>query len=939
MNDYGQLSGSKTAYLNSHFNTSRLRNDTWDRLKFKTTKLGKITKQVELKNKKTEAVVNSVREYLDILEPIETYFAFPGRDVFREIRRMFDRHEYRTLAHRVSVLVQRLFNEDYRRHPSWGYTIDHEASGSRLGYGVGKHYFEVLYVANLSPEEERELRIRMAQTQEECKSNYIYDIVIAPSFEDALNAVTLNYNIQSIIIHYGFALKSKTSIPVLQDYILEVDDPDDVHDNFSMEHGSRLGKILHKIRPELDLYLITDEYVEDFATYDVHQSFRRVFYGKENYLELNLSIQRGIRERYETPFFNALVQYSQKPTGVFHALPISRGNSVFGSHWIQDMAEFYGANIFLAETSATTGGLDSLLQPKGPIKKSQELAARSFGAQYTFYVTNGTSTANKIVMQALISPGDIVMVDRDCHKSHHYGMVLSGALPVYLDSYPLVDYSMYGAVPLSEIKHKLLELKKSNQLDKVKMLLLTNCTFDGVVYNVERVMEEVLAIKPDMIFLWDEAWFAFACFSPLYRQRTAMFIAKKLSEKFRSADYRAQYIDYKRNIDSLDPKNDATWLENRLMPDPDLAKIRVYATQSTHKTLSSLRQGAMIHIYDQEYKRKVEHSFHESYMTHTSTSPNYQILASLDVSRRQVDFEGFELVQKSIENAMTIREKLKSHPLLRKYFTALGPIDLIPREFRPSGLQHYFDIRSDWAKLTEAWEKDEFVIDPTRITLYTGLTGIDGDSFKNQYLMDRHSIQVNKTSRNSVLFMTNIGTSRSGVAFLIGALIKIAQEFQERDENLTESEKTVLVKQIESLTVNLPPLPDFSAFHSFFKHNQESLGGDMRTAFFMASDESNCRFMKLDGSIMNELEKQRDVVSASFVIPYPPGFPILVPGQLITIDILNFLCALDVKEIHGYRPELGLRVFKNEILKKNSINGQSLETTKKKSRSILYETT
>ena len=127
-----------------------------------------------------------------------------------------------------------------------------------------------------------------------------------------------------------------------------------------------------------------------------------------------------------------------------------------------------------------------------------------------------------------------MLVDRDCHKSHHYGMVLSGAQVVYLDSYPLNEYSMYGAVPLREIKHQLLALKAAGKLHRVRMLLLTNCTFDGIVYNVERIMEECLAIKPDLVFLWDEAWFAFARFGPTYRQRTAMNAAANLRAKLRT---------------------------------------------------------------------------------------------------------------------------------------------------------------------------------------------------------------------------------------------------------------------------------------------------------------------------------------------------------------------------------------------------------------------
>jgi arginine decarboxylase len=285
--------------------------------------------------------------------------------------------------------------------------------------------------------------------------------------------------------------------------------------------------MLKSVRPELDLFLVTDDPVRNVAGH-TGRSFRRVFYDQEDYLELHLSILRGIHERYDTPFFNALCEYSHRPTGVFHAMPISRGKSIMKSRWIRDMGEFYGDNIFLAETSATSGGLDSLLQPHGTIKQAQEKAARAFGANKTYFVTNGTSTANKIVVQALMSPGEIALVSRDCHKSHHYALVLAGSMPVYMDPYPLQKYSIYGAVPLKQIKRYLLELREAGELDRVRMLLLTNCTFDGIVYRPEQVMLEVLAIKPDMIFVWDEAWFGFARFSPTYRQRTAMEAASRL---------------------------------------------------------------------------------------------------------------------------------------------------------------------------------------------------------------------------------------------------------------------------------------------------------------------------------------------------------------------------------------------------------------------------
>jgi len=114
----------------------------------------------------------------------------------------------------------------------------------------------------------------------------------------------------------------------------------------------------------------------------------------EELLELHLAILEGVQDRFETPFFDNLKKYAQRPIGTFHALPIARGKSVFKSDWIRDMGEFYGMNLFLAESSATTGGLDSLLEPTGNIKQAQEKAARAFGADHVLFVTFGTSTSN-----------------------------------------------------------------------------------------------------------------------------------------------------------------------------------------------------------------------------------------------------------------------------------------------------------------------------------------------------------------------------------------------------------------------------------------------------------------------------------------------------------------------------------------------------------------
>jgi arginine decarboxylase len=679
-----------------------------------------------------------------------------------------------------------------------------------------------------------------------------------------------------------------------------------------------LARRIARLRPELDLYLMTEVSLEETAGRLSHH-YRRVFHAREGLLELHLSILKGIEERYDAPFFEALRDYAHRPTGVFHALPISQGKSVVSSHWISDMVDFYGLDIFLAETSATCGGLDSLLEPTGSLRDAQELAAKTFGARKTFFVTNGTSTANKIVAQALLQPGDIVLVDRNCHQSHHYGLMMSGAHVTYLDAYPLSQYSMYGGVPLREIKRVLLQFRAAGKLDRVKMLMLTNSTFDGIVYDVQRVMRECLAIKPDLIFLWDEAWFAFARFHPVYRPRTAMRAARTLIEKLRLPSYREKYSRYAERLAEERPSDEAL-LDREMLPDPARARVRVYATQSTHKTLTSLRQGSMIHVYDQDFSQKAEDTFREAYMAHTSTSPNYQILASLDLGRRQGALEGFELVQKQVENAMRLRDAIDYHPLLSKYVRCLITADMIPEKFRPSGVDQ--PLRSGLLTMHQVWKQDEFVLDPCRITLYIGLTGVDGDTFKRDHLMDRYGVQINKTSRNTVLFMTNIGTTRSSVAYLIEVLVTLVRELVDHVTDMSPRQRADHEQKVLSLTNPAAPLPNFSGFHPSFRPGAavDTPEGDLRRAFYVAYDDALCEYLTLD-EVQERLDAGTEVVSATFITPYPPGFPVLVPGQLFSQEIMAFMRTLDTKEVHGLRPDLGYRVFLDKAMEIAAPNG------------------
>jgi len=899
--------------LSDYYSASQLRNDRWTRLKSLAAQLvGSSYAHVD-----KAQLLGEIDELLGSLEPIEAYWAFPGRRGLAELHELLKRDDHHDFTRVLTRMVRALQSGAYRRRlgefvadADHEMEEEHDLAESQEDRAHARPFFEVLIVDELS-QGQQDAQCNALREQRQGDDPFVYEPVIVGTFEDALICILFNHSVQSVVVRHDFGFASTNRMEIMQRYLRRVGN-EDLAAMDPENYGPELCRLIRKIRPELDVFMVTDRSVEDIAGRDL--GCARVFYNQNDFTELHLNILRGVDARYNTPFFNALKAYSKQPTGVFHAMPISRGKSLIRSNWIRDMADFYGMNIFMAETSATSGGLDSLLEPIGPIKVAQELAARAFGAKQTFFATNGTSTCNKIVVQAVVRPGDIVLVDRDCHKSHHYGMVLAGANVVYLDSYPISKYSMYGAVPLREIKHQLLKLKAAGKLHRVRMLLLTNCTFDGIIYNVERVMEECLAIKPDLVFLWDEAWFAFARFSPTYRQRTAMSTAETLRERFKDRGYAERYA---RHAAEIADYSDEQLLETRLLPNPKQARVRAYATQSTHKTLTSLRQGSMIHVHDQDFRGEVEQAFHEAYMTHTSTSPNYQIIASLDVGRRQVELEGFEFVQKQVEAAMSMRKAIDSHPLLRKYFQVLSVGDLIPPQHRLSGMEAYWDIEAGWNDNWQAFANDEFALDASRLTLAVGNAGYDGDTFKNEVLMNKHGIQINKTSRNTVLFMTNIGTTRSSVAYLIEVLVKVAQDLDSQIEDASGMEKKAMQRRIKSLVEDYPPLPDFSRFHDHFRPGIEhrTTEGDIRSAFFMAYDEDNCEYFPLeDGSMEAALDAGRELVSTAFIIPYPPGFPILVPGQVISKEILHFMRALDVKEIHGYRPELGLRVFTEESL-------------------------
>lgn len=892
----------RVSALAAMVNPSSQRLDVWHLLDDATQQLAAVHRA----GYSTTVEVSRVRRLLDRLSAYERFWLFPGPDWLGRLSGHLDAMDTVTLAAQTNLAARLL--DEYGERAALFDTGESLAEQELVARATQQQYYTVL-LADDSPATDPEGLAGALRGLQSDTDDVQYEILRVTSVEDAITAVALNGEIQAAIVRHDLSLRSTDRLPIMT-RLLGVEDiavaTDRTYD------WVECGQWMRELRPRIDLYLLTDESIVAGAE-EAPGVYDRTFYRLNDVTDLHSTVLAGIKDRFRTPFFDALRAYAASPVGQFHALPVARGASIFNSRSLRDMGEFYGRNIFMAETSSTSGGLDSLLDPHASLREAMDKAAETWNSKATFFVTNGTSTANKIVVQSLTRPGDIVLIDRNCHKSHHYGLMLAGANPVYLDAYPLEDYSIYGAVPLETIKQTLLDLEAAGRLDRVRMVLLTSCTFDGVVYNPEQVMTELLAIKPDLCFLWDEAWYAFAVAVPWVRQRTAMVSAQRLEEKLASPAYAAEYARWARRMAGV-PRQE--WARHELLADPRKARVRVYATHSTHKSLSALRQASMIHIRDQDFNRLSREVFAEAFLTHTSTSPNQQLLASLDLARRQVDIEGFQLVRSAYKMALAFRQRVQTDRQISRWITILEESDLVPSEYRRSvtaqdpGSGRPLAQAERW---NESWRSDEFVLDPTRVTLYIGHTGLNGYEFREDVLMGQFGIQINKTSINSVLLIFTIGVTWSSVHFLLEALRRVAQQLEARHAEASRAERVLLADRVRSLTTGLPALPDFSDFDLAFRATPGSPDGDIRTAFYAGYADEDKEYVRLvdAGDLLGQ---GRRLVSTTFVVPYPPGFPVLVPGQSVSPGIVDFLLRLDVKEIHGYRADLGLSVFTQDAL-------------------------
>jgi len=543
-------------------------------------------------------------------------------------------------------------------------------------------------------------------------------------------------------------------------------------------------KISH-FRPELNIYiLIAQEQEDEVVDALFSETVDGYFYREErDYRGIYRILNAQLQEKARTPFYDQLKHYVLMAKDAWHTPGHSSGDSLRDSPWVSDFYEFIGEHLFRADLSVSVPMLDSLMEPTGVIAEAQKIAAKAFGARRTFFATNGTSTANKVIFQTLLAPGNKLLLDRNCHKSVHHGVVLSGAHPIYLDSSVNKKFNIYGPVPKQTL------FKAIEEHPDAQALILTNCTYDGLRYDLPPIIQAAHAKGIKVII--DEAWYGFARFHPSFRP-TALEAG---------ADY---------------------------------------ATQSTHKVLSAFSQSSMIHVNDPDFN---EHLFRENFNMHTSTSPQYSMIASLDVARKQIMLEGYKLLSRTLELAKELRAQINATGA----FQVLELADLLPDEIK----------------------QDNIRLDPTKVTVDISRCGFTVEEL-SQELFERFNIQVEKSTFNTLTLLLTIGTTRSKVSRLYDALMRIARENR-------APQRLYQTAEIPRFT-ELKYLP--------------------RDAFYCG------------GELMPLLDEQEKVnpnlngrISADQITPYPPGIPVLVPGQVITQGITQYLVSMLRSqkriEVHG----------------------------------------
>jgi arginine decarboxylase len=572
------------------------------------------------------------------------------------------------------------------------------------------------------------------------------------------------------------------------------------------------------------------------------------------------------------PFFEGLMEYVEERKYSWHTPGHMGGVAFLKTAAGRIFFNFFGENSLRADLSVSVSELGSLLDHSGVVGEAERKAAEVFGSDRTYFVTNGTSGANKIIWLGTVTPGDIVLVDRNCHKSVMHAIIMTGAIPIYLiparNEYgiigPIHSREFHPAVIREKIRNCPLVTDASSRT--VRLAAITNSTYDGLCYNVETVQNQLGDIVPYLHF--DEAWFGYAKFHPLYAGRYGMH-----------------------PIDGNGPT--------------------IFAAQSTHKVLAAFSQGSMIHV--KEGRGPVDHSrFNEAFMMFTSTSPQYTIIASLDVGTKMMaGHSGKFLVEEAIDEAIVFRKKMvtvgeeiqrSQQPEQNHWWFRVWQPDFIVEEgvkvpiaeMSEAILRNRYEC---WALNPEdQWhdfqgiDKGYIMLDPIKVTILTPGVGIDGGmeewgipaGIVSKYLRN-NGIVVEKTGYYSFLVLFTLGITKGKSGTLLAELFRFKALYD--DNTQLEEVFPDLVKESPGRYAGKGLRDLCQEMHGYLK--TESITNLIRSVYETLPTPAMTPAAAYEHLVRGEVasvsvDDLEGKVAAVMVVPYPPGIPVIMPGERCT---------------------------------------------------------
>jgi arginine decarboxylase len=649
-------------------------------------------------------------------------------------------------------------------------------------------------------------------------------------------------------------------------FILSVDDEELAHEEEATiaELRAFVEEIRHK-NAEIPIFLHGETRTSRHIPNDILRELHGFIHMHEDTPEfIARHVVREARSYLDSlppPFFRALTHYAADGSYSWHCPGHSGGVAFLKSPVGQMFHQFFGENMLRADVCNAVEELGQLLDHTGPVAASERNAARIFNADHLFFVTNGTSTSNKIVWHSTVAPGDVVVVDRNCHKSVLHAIMMTGAIPVFLMP-TRNNYGIIGPIPKQDFKWDSIQKKiaahpfASQVKGKPRVLTITQSTYDGILYNVEDIKAELDGHIDTLHF--DEAWLPHAAFHDFY------------------GDYHAIGADRPRCRESM-----------------------VFATQSTHKLLAGLSQASQILVQDAANHHLDRDVFNEAYLMHTSTSPQYAIIASCDVAAAMMEEPGgTALVEESIAEALDFRRAMRKVDKewgADWWFQVWGPDDLSEegieeREawmLKPGARWHGF------GKLARGFN----LLDPIKATVITPGLDVDGEfadgigipaAIVTKYLAE-HGVIVEKCGLYSFFIMFTIGITKGRWNTLVTALQQFKDDY-DKNHPLWKVLPEFVAKHPRYERVGLRDL--CARIHEVYKANDvarlttEMYLSDMVPAMRPADAFARMAHREIERVPLDALEGR---VTAVLLTPYPPGIPLLIPGERFNATIVRYL--------------------------------------------------